>query len=176
QEVAHHLTPARLQRAHQVVEDTVGDRLVECSFVAEAPQVELERLQLDAELVGHVGDADGGEIRLARHRAQAGELRALEADFIIPLRLGIRESLEILGRRRGHRSEIRGHDTKLRPQSRRPKPELSIVSPNLRLRAAAGVEGLAFRAVAWVAPGEAQFRAVPEEAEVIAEEVELRGL
>ena len=42
---------ARLRDRGQVVEDRVGDVLVEDAFVAEALQVELEALELDAELV-----------------------------------------------------------------------------------------------------------------------------
>ena len=68
----------RRDRGHQVVEDAVGDRLVEGALVAVRPEVELPRLELDAELVGHVLDADGGEVGLAGLGAQAGELGAIE--------------------------------------------------------------------------------------------------
>jgi hypothetical protein len=37
-----------------IVEDAVGDILVEMPFVAEAPDVELQALQLHAQLVGNV--------------------------------------------------------------------------------------------------------------------------
>ena len=65
---------------HQVVEDPVGDRLVECALVAVRPEIELPRLELDAELVGDVLDADGGEVGLAGLGTEAGELGALELD------------------------------------------------------------------------------------------------
>src|SRR5439155_17032442 len=63
----------------------------ERAFVAVAPQVQLQALQLDAGLIGNVDDADGGEVGLPRHRAHAGEFRAFEADFVVSSRAGIRE-------------------------------------------------------------------------------------
>src|SRR5207248_7566637 len=86
EEVADHFAPPRLQRADQVVEDPVGDRLVEGAFVPVAPEVELEALQLHAGAIRHVRDLDGGKVRLAGHGADAGELRALEPDFVIASR------------------------------------------------------------------------------------------
>src|SRR5581483_10912677 len=76
----------RLKSAHQVVEDSIGHRLVERALAAKRPQVQLERLELDAALLGDVADADGGEVGLTRHRAHAGELGALEADLVVALR------------------------------------------------------------------------------------------
>src|SRR5262245_17851535 len=75
-EITHHGHAARPDRGHQVVEDAVGDVLVEVSLVAERPEVELQRLQLDAQARRDVLDADGREVRLPGPRAQAGELRA----------------------------------------------------------------------------------------------------
>src|SRR5690606_42045152 len=65
-----------------VVEDLVGHRLVESPFVAVAPEVELEALELHALLVGDVTDLDVREIRLARQRAEASELRRVEGDLV----------------------------------------------------------------------------------------------
>ena len=39
---------------HEVVEDAIGDRFVESAFVAVRPDVELQRLQLDARGIGNV--------------------------------------------------------------------------------------------------------------------------
>ena len=52
--------------ADEVIADLIRDRFVERAFVAVAPQVELQALELDAQLVRHVVDEDRGEIRLAR--------------------------------------------------------------------------------------------------------------
>src|SRR5437764_9960167 len=57
-EVALHGQPARRQRGDQIVGDAIGHRLVERPFVTKRPEVELERLQLDALLIGDVTNAD----------------------------------------------------------------------------------------------------------------------
>lgn len=75
----------------QVVEDAVGDVLVEMALVAEAPDVELQALQLDADLVGDVVQGQDGEIRLPGLGAEAGEFRNLHVDLVIPVGSGIRE-------------------------------------------------------------------------------------
>ena len=64
------------------------------AFVAKRPQVELERLQLDAPFVRHVADAQGREIGLARARADAGELGTGELDLVVPARFRVGEGLQ----------------------------------------------------------------------------------
>ena len=85
---------ARLGRLDQVVEDAVGDVLVEMAFLAEAPDVELEAFQLDAGLVGDVVEVEGGEIRLPGLGAKTSEFRDFHVNVKIPLRFGIDEGLE----------------------------------------------------------------------------------
>src|SRR6185295_20118791 len=51
-EVPHDRHAPRREQRHEIAEDAIGDRLVEVSFVAEGPEVELQALQLDAQLVG----------------------------------------------------------------------------------------------------------------------------
>ena len=80
----------------------VGDGLVERALVAEAPQVQLQALELDEQLVGHVGDAHRGEVGLAGHRAQAGELVGLADDLVVAPRLRGWDGDEFLGRFAGH--------------------------------------------------------------------------
>src|SRR5690349_5738026 len=101
-EVPFDAHPPRREGAHQIVEHAVDHRLVEVPLVAERPEVELERLELDAFLVGHVADAEGGEVGLTGHRAEAGELRAIEADFVIPRLARVGEGFEVLLRVRRH--------------------------------------------------------------------------
>src|SRR5215468_2578013 len=60
-ELADHGQAPRLQRLHQFVEDLVGRLLEEMALVTERPEVELERLELDAEPVRRVEDDDGAE-------------------------------------------------------------------------------------------------------------------
>src|SRR5690349_10488731 len=89
-------------RGVQMIGDLVGHRLVKSSAVAERPDIELERFELDAPAVGHVLQIESREVRLSGARAQAGELRALHADRVVALDFGIGESLELRGGRRGH--------------------------------------------------------------------------
>src|SRR5690242_19967099 len=101
-EVALDTSAARAHRRHQVVQDAIGDGLVKRPLVTIRPEVELPRLELHAERVGDVFDAQGGEVRLAGLRAQAGELRGLEADLVVPLGLGVGKGLEGLAGLRRH--------------------------------------------------------------------------
>src|SRR5205085_7750748 len=101
-EVALHFDEARVERGDEVVGDPVRDRLVERPLVAEGPEVELERLQLHAALVGDVADADRGEVGLPGDRAEAGELGGFEVDLVVARRRGIGEGLELPGRLGGH--------------------------------------------------------------------------
>src|SRR6478609_2383911 len=87
---------ARLRRGRQVVEDAVGDGLVESAFVAERPDVELERFQLNALAIGNVVEHQRGEVGLPGHRAQAGELRDLHVDPVVAPRRRIGEGFETL--------------------------------------------------------------------------------
>ena len=92
---------ARRDRLDDVVEHGVGHLLVERAFVAVAPEVQLQALQLDAQLVGHDVDREVREVRLPGQRAQAGELGQLEADQVVALRRRVREDLQVLARQRG---------------------------------------------------------------------------
>src|SRR5687768_1477601 len=58
---------------HEVVEDLVGDRLVEDAPVAESNHVVLEGLELEAALVGDVRDPDLAEVGEAGLGAHGGE-------------------------------------------------------------------------------------------------------
>ena len=76
---------AHLERCHgcdEIVEDVIRHRLVEGARLAIAPEVELEGLELHAELIRHVADPDGREVGLAGLRTKARELGTLEADLV----------------------------------------------------------------------------------------------
>ena len=49
-------------------------------MVAEAEQVQFERLALNHFDIGNVANIDRGEVRLTRNRAETCELRAVEFD------------------------------------------------------------------------------------------------
>ena len=72
---------AAARRRDEVVENPVRHRLVESALVPVRPQVELKGFQLDARS-GHVLDADRREVGLPGHRAEAGELGAVEPNRI----------------------------------------------------------------------------------------------
>src|SRR5687767_3433246 len=62
-EVADDLHGPRLSRLGKIVENAVHGALVEDAVVAEAPEVELQALELDADLTWHVGDVDRPKVR-----------------------------------------------------------------------------------------------------------------
>ncbi len=95
-EVPDHFHPARRGRRDEIVQDAVGHVLVKRALVPIGPDVELDGFELDEKLVGHVSDANGGEVRLARAGAEAGELRDLEAHLVIPVRMRVGHDLDLL--------------------------------------------------------------------------------
>ena len=80
----------------EFVEDAVGHRLVEDPLVPELDHVVLQRLQLEAALVGDVGDQDLAEIGKAGLGTDRRELGAPDLDLVIALGLRVRESLQRL--------------------------------------------------------------------------------
>ena len=98
----------------QIVEDLIGDCLVERSLIAVAPQVHLETLQFDEKLVGYVGDSNRGEIGLACHGAKAGHLIGFTHDFVVSTRLGVRDRDEVFGRLAKHEFSALAEDAKWR--------------------------------------------------------------
>src|SRR4051794_15208580 len=92
--VTGHRHPPRLEQGDEVVEDLVGDRLVEDPAVAKLDHVVLQRLQLHARRVGRVGDADGAEIRQPGLRAERRELRTVDRDLEVPLGPRVGKRLE----------------------------------------------------------------------------------
>lgn len=78
----HH--PLRATASYHVVENAIGDVLVENALVTKALQIDLETLQLDAFLISHVGNSQGCEIGLTGLRTHAGELMDVMFNKIIP--------------------------------------------------------------------------------------------
>ena len=77
----------------QVIEDPVGDVLVERTFIPVRPHIELERFQLHARAVGHIVERQHGEVRLSGNRAEAREFRYFHVDAEVASRGRIWESL-----------------------------------------------------------------------------------
>jgi hypothetical protein len=86
----------------QVVQDSIGHGFVEAAFVAERPHVHLQALQFDAVLFRHIVENQGGEVRLAGFRAQAGKFGNLHVDVEIPARRRIGEGFKGFFRLAGH--------------------------------------------------------------------------
>src|SRR5437763_3217176 len=62
-EVTRHLHPSRFARRGKIIEDAVHGAFVKNSIVSEAPQIELEALELQAEPIRDVVDENRSEIR-----------------------------------------------------------------------------------------------------------------
>src|SRR5690606_36973351 len=85
--------------ADQIVDDPVRDGLVKRPFASVRPDVELQRLQLDALGVRNVLEVERCEVRLTRLRAQTGELWDADTDRVVAAALRIRKGLEDRRRR-----------------------------------------------------------------------------
>ncbi len=88
----------RLYDSDKVVHDSVRNRFVENSFVAEPLQIHLQTLQLDAVLVGHIGKDDGSVIRLACFRANRSKLGAMVLDRKVSFRAWIVKDFQKLAK------------------------------------------------------------------------------
>ena len=96
-EFAPNLDVFGVHEADEILHDDVHAVLVEIPVVAKAEQVQLEGLALHHAGAGHIGYIDGGKIRLAGDGAEAGELRAVELDEIVVVRVLVGEGFQHLG-------------------------------------------------------------------------------
>src|SRR5438094_4352373 len=94
--------PFWLEAFDQIVENPVRNIFVKSAFVPEAPQVQLQALQLEDPGPRHIGDREHGEVGLASHRADARELGAHALNLIVPVRMRIGDRYEFLRRHRRH--------------------------------------------------------------------------
>ena len=85
----------RLEQRIEPLADPHRAVLVKGALVAEAGEIELERLRLDQPAARHVVDHQMGEIRLAGDRAKAGEFRRGEAGDIIRVAMRIGHAVEL---------------------------------------------------------------------------------
>src|SRR5687768_12596232 len=98
-EVTDHFHRAWLTRLHQIVEDPVDGSLIENAVVPEAPQIQLQALELETHFCRDVRDEDRPEIRCAplellellcvgldaANRTQRCELVALHPDLVFAI-------------------------------------------------------------------------------------------
>ena len=100
-----YLKVLRVHQFDQVFHDDVDTIFVEIAVVAEREEVEFERLRLYHLLPWNVGDIDCGEVGLPRLGAERGELRTMESNQILVVRMFVYKSFEdfgsVVGRIRG---------------------------------------------------------------------------
>ena len=96
-EEADDLDVLGLHQLDEILHDGVHAVLVEVAVVAEAEEVELQRLGLHHALAGEVVDADFGEVGLSGDGAEGGELRAVEAHPVVVVGVAVLEGFEDLG-------------------------------------------------------------------------------
>ena len=92
--IAFQRHPARPSGFHQIIKDEIGDLLVKMAFVSIRPKIKLQAFEFHAKLVRNVTDPQRGKIWLARFGADAGELRAVKGNLIIPIGIRIWEGLQ----------------------------------------------------------------------------------
>ena len=98
QEFAPDLDVFGVQQLNQILHNDVHAILVKIAVITEAKEIELQGFAFHQAFVGNVGNIDGGEIRLARHGAETGELGTIEFDKIIITGMLIGKALQNLRR------------------------------------------------------------------------------
>ena len=101
-ELTNEFHPAWLGHCDQIVENGVGDVLVERSVIPVLLQVQLQRFQLEAVGIRNVSDRQRAKIGLAGLGANRSEFRANGFDGVVPLRERVIKGFQ-------HLAEISGH-------------------------------------------------------------------
>src|SRR5579872_5947158 len=95
-EISDDAHPTRGKQCEQLVEDHIAHRLVADRSVAILVEGEFQALQLNDVLFWHVVNRHGSKIRETRSGTETGELWSLEMDNVIPLRMGIGPSFQVV--------------------------------------------------------------------------------
>lgn len=98
QEFAPNLNILRLQQLNQILHNDIHAVLMKITMIAEAEQIELQRLAFYQTLIWNVRNINRRKIRLPGHRTQAGELRTVELHEIIVAGMLVWEGLQNLRR------------------------------------------------------------------------------
>ena len=106
---------ARLAGLNEIVENLVDHGFVESAFVAIGPQIELQRFELDAKLIGNVMDSDRGKIRLSRARTNTSELGTFHFYVIVAFRARVAKGLELFTRSGCHQHILARRKTISKP-------------------------------------------------------------
>ncbi len=87
---------SRRKNPHEIIEDGICDGLVKGAFVTIGPDVHLEAFEFNEKLVGHIGNANGREIRLTGNGTDARQLIGFAEDLVIATLFRVRDSDEFL--------------------------------------------------------------------------------
>ena len=93
--IAFDFYKSRRHGLHEIIQNFIGNILVERPFVTVTPKIKFQTFQFNAKFVGNINDPYDREVGLAGARAKAGEFGAFETDFIVPFGIRIRENLKI---------------------------------------------------------------------------------
>ncbi len=86
----------RLDDGHEVIEDAIGDVLVEDAFVAKFLQIQLQALKFHALCVRYITKNKGAKVRLARLGTHGGKLGALDFDVVFSIWKRVVEAFELI--------------------------------------------------------------------------------
>ena len=91
-EIRLKLHPDRIRCSHQIIQDAIGDLLVGNRAIAEAVDVQLDRLELHHSRSGLINQTQHREIGVTGKRALASELRQFDRHLIGTPRAGVLEA------------------------------------------------------------------------------------
>ena len=83
-----------IHESDEILHDDVHAVFMEIAVVAEREEIQLQALALHHPLFRHISNDNIGKIRLPCDRAQRSELRAVELDPVVVLRMLVLESLQ----------------------------------------------------------------------------------
>lgn len=95
---------SRLEGGNEVIQDPVGNCLVECAFITIGPCIELEAFEFHTFLFRDVIEYQCCKIRLARLGANAGKFGNFHVNEIVPPGFGIQKCFQLF--RRGSRHSL----------------------------------------------------------------------
>jgi hypothetical protein len=91
-EIPNDVNPTWTDCRNEIFKNTVSNRFVKVALFTKRPEIELKRFKFDTKHVRDIANVECREIRLPRLGTHTGKFRALEANFIIPLRVRIGKS------------------------------------------------------------------------------------
>ena len=81
----------------QVIQDLIGYGLMECAMITKGPNIGLECLEFQAQIIRYIFKFQHRKVGLTGHWTQARKLRDLDSNRVIALRIGIIERFQRKG-------------------------------------------------------------------------------